>query len=195
MGRPQAVEINKRIAKTLATHLANSTEELARALVTSSATILRFRATGLITLSNLKKLACYYFFPSSSLDEILVGERLIQAEIPLAVKLFIESDPLTYHVSLLHKEKGQIHINVLWKKDFEKVKGNSVLIKALKDVGYHYIIVIDKEEMPIRFSLQELEESLPKEMTNTLCTTSTENLVKALSERGYKVTLEIMSEK
>lgn len=191
MGRPQATQLSKRIAKTLATQVADTVEELAAALETSTATILRFRATGLITFQNLKKLACFQFFPLNSLEGIKLSENVLHGEPPLSVKLFGQAEALTYSVTLLHKEFGEIHINVLWKKDFEAVKENSVLIKSLLDVGYHYLIVIDSDEMPKLVELKELEEKLPKEINTCLKGTSTESLMKELCERGYKVTLEI----
>ena len=64
MGRPQATQISKRLAKTLVTQVSNSADELAQVLNTSAATILRFRTSGLITHQNLKKNRLLYLFSS-----------------------------------------------------------------------------------------------------------------------------------
>lgn len=191
MGRPQAAQISKRLAKILSTQASDSADELAQVLATSPATILRFRTSGLITIQNLKKIACLSFFPHTSLESMNVGETLIQVETPLSVRLFIKSDPLVYDVHLKHKEKGDIFINVFWKKTFEAMKDNRVHIRSLMDVGYHYLVVIDEEETPKLYSLKELAENLPKEDSLSLEGASTERMVKELCARGFKVTLEI----
>jgi hypothetical protein len=190
MGRPQATQISKRLAKTLVTQVSNSTDELAQRLHTSSATILRFRTSGLITHQNLKKIACFTFFPPHTIESISVGEKMIDAEMPLSVRLFVKADPLTYDVHIKHKEKGDLFINVLWKKTFEAMKDNRVHIRSLMDVGYQYLVIIDEEEMPKLYELKELEEKLPKEDSLSLEGASTERMVKELCQRGFKVTLE-----
>lgn len=191
MGRPQATQISKRLAKTLVTQVSDSADELAQVLHTSAATILRFRTTGLITHQNLKKIACFTFFPHHSLESVSVGEKMIDAEMPLSVRLFVKADPLTYDVHLHHKERGDIFINVFWKKTFEIMKDNRVHVKALIDVGYHYILVIDEDETPKLFDLRELKEKLPNEDSLSLEGASTERMVKELCARGFKVTLEV----
>lgn len=193
MGRPQATQISKRLAKTLVTQVSDSADELAQVLNTSAATILRFRTSGLITHQNLKKIACFTFFPHHSLESISVGEKMIDAEMPLSVRLFVKVDPLAYDVHLKHKDRGDIFINVFWKKTFEAMKDNRVHIKSLMDVGYQYLVIIDEEETPKLIVLSELFEQLPKEDSLSLEGASTERMVKELCQRGFKVTLEIKS--
>lgn len=191
MGRPQAAQLNKRIAKTLSTQVADSAEALAGHLETSPATILRFRATGLITLPNLRKIVSYYFFPVSHVSSLQIGEKKIESCEPLSVKIFSGPEQLTYCVALEHKDQGTLHINVVWASEFEGIKGNADLIRSLLSVGYHFLIVIDSEELPKLYNLNDLWEKLPKKNAGELSNSSTEALVKELSERGYKVTLEI----
>lgn len=191
MGRPQATQISKRLAKTLVTQVSDSADELAQVLSTSPATILRFRTSGLITSQNLKKIACFTFFPHRSLESISVGEKMIDAEVPLSVRLFVKSTPLAYDVHIRHKDKGDIFLNVFWKKTYEAMKDNRVHIKAMLDVGYDYLVVIDEEETPKLYSLRDLAEKLPKEDSLSLEGASTERMVKELCARGFKVTLEI----
>ncbi len=191
MGRPQATQISKRLAKTLVTQVSNSADELAQVLNTSAATILRFRTSGLITHQNLKKIACFTFFPHHSLESINVGETLIDAEMPLSIRLFVKTGPLAFDVHLRHKEKGDIFINVFWKKTFEAMKDNRVHVQSLMDVGYHYLVVIDEEETPKLVDLKDLAEKLPKEDSLSLEGASTERMIKELCARGFKVSLEV----
>jgi len=184
MGRPQATQISKRLAKTIMNQIPLSVEELGTLLDTSPATLVRFRATGLITLSNLKKLICYYFYSPENVSLIQVGEKLIPEGPPLAVKIFTKSESLSFDVALEHKTEGALHLNVLWKENFLKVKNNSYLLKTLHDLGYQHLIVLDEEDLPELISITELVKTAPEEET-------TEELVKKLSGRGYKVTLEI----
>ena len=184
MGRPQATQISKRLAKTIMNQIPRSVEELATLLDTSPATLIRFRATGLVTLVNLKKLLCYYFFTPENVSLILVGEKLIPDGPPLAVKIFTKSDSLFFDVALEHKTEGSLHLNVVWKENFLKVKDNSYLLKTLHDLGYQHLIVLDEENLPELLSIADLLSAVPEKDT-------TEDLVKKLSARGYKVTLEI----
>lgn len=191
MGRPQATQISKRLAKTLVTQVSDSADELAQVLNTSAATILRFRTSGLITQQNLKKIACFTFFPHDSLESISVGEKMIDTEMPLSVRLFVKADPLAYDVHIRHKTKGDIYINVFWKKTFEAMKDNRVYVKSLLDVGYQYLVIIDEDETPKLVDLKDLAQSLPQEDSLSLAGASTERMVKELCARGFKVTLEV----